>query len=195
LSVCKTSNSFASRGVWASGRCPHEALKDSSKIPLLWTSGGLESELEGLYRRRNGAFQVMLASVTGSVESACDVVQEAFARALRDQNGFRGEGSLEAWVWRIAFRVAIGSKGSRELVVDEVPEVAFVDESRDLALAAAVRDLPPQRRLAIFLRYFADLSYAEIGEVLGVAEGTVAATLSQAHRQLAGDLSTNEVMT
>ena len=110
--------------------------------------GGLESELEDLYRRRNGAFQVMLASVTGSVESACDVVQEAFARALRDQNGFRGEGSLEAWVWRIAFRVAIGSKGSRELVVDEVPEVAFADESRDLTLAAAVRELPPQRRLA-----------------------------------------------
>jgi RNA polymerase sigma factor (sigma-70 family) len=155
----------------------------------------LESELEDLYRRRNGAFQVMLASVTGSVESACDVVQEAFARALRVQDGFRGEGSLEAWVWRIAFRVAIGSNGSRELVVDEVPDVAFVDESRDLALAAAVRDLPPRRRLAIFLRYFADLSYADIGEVLGVSEGTVAATLSQAHRQLARDLSTNEVTT
>ena len=155
----------------------------------------LESELEDLYCRRNGAFQVMLASVTGSVESACDVVQEAFARALRDQDGFRGEGSLEAWVWRIAFRVAIGSTGSRELVLEEVPEVAFVDESRDLTLAAAVRGLPPQRRLAIFLRYFADLSYADIGEVLGVSEGTVAATLSQAHQQLAGELSTNEVMT
>ena len=157
--------------------------------------GDLESELEDLYRRRNGVFQVMLASVTGSVESACDVVQEAFVRALRDKNGFRGEGSLEAWVWRIAFRVAIGSRGSRELVVDDVPEVAFVDESRDLALATAVRDLPPQRRLAIFLRYFADLSYADIGAVLGVSEGTVAATLSQAHRQLAETLSTNEVMT
>ena len=86
-------------------------------------------------------------------------------------------------------------EGSRELVVDEVPEVAFVDESRDPALAGAVRELPPQRRLAIFLRYFADLSYAEIGGVLGVAEGTVAATLSQAHRQLAGELSTDEVRT
>ena len=155
----------------------------------------IESDLEDLYRRRQGAFQVMLASITGNLESARDVVQEAFAQALRDQGGFRGDASLEAWVWRIAFRVAIGSKGSRELSVDEVPEVAFVDENADPTLAAAVRELPPQRRMAIFLRYFADLSYADIGEVLGVAEGTVAATLSQAHRQLAGDLSTNEVMT
>jgi RNA polymerase sigma-70 factor, ECF subfamily len=157
------------------------------------TMGGLESDLEDLYRRRHGAFQVMLASVTGSVESARDAVQEAFAQALQDQSRFRGDGSLEAWVWRIAFRVAIGSKGSRELSVDEVPEVAFVDDSADPTLAAAVRELPPQRRIAIFLRYFADLSYAEIGETLGIAEGTVAATLSQAHRQLGAALSTNEV--
>jgi RNA polymerase sigma-70 factor (ECF subfamily) len=151
------------------------------------------SDLEDLYRRRHGAFQVMLASLTGSIESARDVVQEAFARALRDHHAFRGEGSLEGWVWRIAFRVALGSTGSRELTLDEVPEVAFVDGTRDPELVAAVRSLPPQRRMAIFLRYFADLSYAEIGEVLGIAEGTVAATLSKAHEQLGAELSANEV--
>ena len=158
------------------------------------TMGGLDSDLEALYRRRQGAFQVMLASVTGNVESARDVVQEAFAQALRDQNGYRGEGSLEAWVWRIAFRVAIRSKGSRELAVQELPDVGLVDETGDPVLAAAVRALPRQRRTAIFLRYFADLSYADIGEVLGVAEGTVAATLSQAQKQLGVELSRNEVM-
>ena len=156
--------------------------------------GPLDADLEDLYRRRHGAYQVMLASVTGSVDSARDVVQEAFARALQYQHGYDGQRSLEGWVWRIAFRVAIDSHGSHELAVDEVPEVAFVDESRDPVLAAAVRELPPQRRMAIFLRYFADLSYAEIGEVLGTAEGTVAATLSQAHRQLSAQLTPNEVV-
>ena len=52
--------------------------------------------------------------------------------------------------------------------------------------------LPPQRRLVVFLRYFADMSYGEIGEVLGIAEGTVAASLSQAHEQLGSELSTQE---
>jgi RNA polymerase sigma-70 factor, ECF subfamily len=156
--------------------------------------GRLDSELEDLYRRRQGAFQAMLASVTGNVECARDVVQEAFARALQRQDGFRGDGSLEAWVWRIAFRVAVGSTGSHELAIEDVPDVTFVDERLDPTLAAAVQQLPPQRRVAIFLRYFGDLSYAEIGEVLGIAEGTVAATLSKAHRQLGAELSANEVM-
>ena len=157
--------------------------------------GDLGPDLEDLYRRRQGRYQVMLASVTGSVESARDVVQEAFAQALRYQDGFRGEGSLEGWVWRIALRIAIGSQGSRELAIDEFPEVAFVDESRDPELVAAVRHLAPQRRMAIFLRYFADLSYAEIGEVLGIAEGTVKATLFKAHEQLSAELSAHGVMT
>ena len=64
---------------------------------------------------------------------------------------------------------------------------------RHPALAAAVRALPPQRRTAVFLRYFGELSYAEIGEVLGIAEGTVAATLSQAHEQLGAALTAEEV--
>ena len=77
--------------------------KGFARDRTLMSMDGLESDLEDLYRRRHGALQVMLASVTASVESARDVVQEAFAQALRDQDAFRGEGSLEAWVWRIAF--------------------------------------------------------------------------------------------
>jgi RNA polymerase sigma factor (sigma-70 family) len=45
----------------------------------------------------------------------------------------------------------------------------------------------------IFLRYFADLSYREVAEIVGVSEGTVAATLSQAHRELAMRLEREEV--
>jgi RNA polymerase sigma factor (sigma-70 family) len=60
----------------------------------------------------------------------------------------------------------------------------LVEPDRDPELAEALRTLPPKRRLIVFLRYFADLSYAEIGELCGVNEGTVGATLAQAHAAL-----------
>ena len=54
----------------------------------------------------------------------------------------------------------------------------------DAELRAAVRTLPPKRRLIVFLRYFADLPYADIAAICEVSEGTVAATLSQARAEL-----------
>jgi len=64
---------------------------------------------------------------------------------------------------------------------------------RDAELAAAIKSLPPRRRLIVFLRYFADFSYAEIAEACKVSEGTVAATLAQAHEALRTALTAEPV--
>lgn len=149
--------------------------------------------LERLYRERYVAFRNGLAPVVGTYDEARDVVQEAFARALRARRDFRGEGSLEGWVWRIAFRVALEKRRR----ADEAPFDSFdpqlVERERDPELAAALRRLPPRKRLVVFLRYFADLSYAEIAEVAEISEGTVAAMLSQARTALFEQLSVKEV--
>jgi RNA polymerase sigma-70 factor (ECF subfamily) len=65
---------------------------------------------------------------------------------------------------------------------------------RDPELAEAVRQLPPRRRLVVYLRYFADLPYAEIASLLDISEGTVAATLSQAHAELLDQLRDKEAV-
>ena len=51
-------------------------------------------------------------------------------------------------------------------------------------MRAAVASLPERQRLAVFLRYYADLDYAAIASALGIETGTVAATLNAAHRKL-----------
>ena len=65
---------------------------------------------------------------------------------------------------------------------------------RDPELAEAVRALAPRRRLVVYLRYFADLPYAEIASLLDISEGTVAATLSQAHAELLEQLRDKEAV-
>ena len=149
--------------------------------------------IERLYRNRYVSFRGGLAAITGSRDGAHDAVQEAFAQALRDRNRYRGEdeASLAAWVWRIAFRVAARRRGTdqRELALGDLVESASIaSPDRDPILAQALRRLPPQRRLVVFLRYFADLSYAEVASLCGISEGTVAATLAHAHADLLKEL-------
>ena len=149
--------------------------------------------LEQLYRDRYRTFRDVLAGVVGSQDLAREVVQEAFARALRERRQFRGEGSLEAWVWRIAINVALKLRRDLRWGWELDAEPAAPDSRSDQDVRAAVGSLPPRRRLVVFLRYFADLSYAEIAEVIGVSEGTVAATLAQARAELEARLKPEEV--
>jgi RNA polymerase sigma-70 factor, ECF subfamily len=153
-------------------------------------------EIEELYDRRYLGFRNALAGITGSYESAKDVVQEAFAQALRHRRSFRGDGAPEAWIWTIALRIALRERGRRDGVArtaagDEVA-TDLVAPIRDFALADAIRALPARRRLILFLHYFGDLSYEQIAEVCDISPGTVAATLAQARDALRVALQQND---
>ena len=143
--------------------------------------------IEEVYRARHEGFRNALATVTGSYDSAHDAVQEGFAIALAKRGQFRG-GSLEAWIWRISLSCALdGRRSARRLALNGVPgklDPQLPDPVGDPELASAVRTLAPRQRLMVFLRYYADLSYAQIAEACGVSEGTVAAALSQARAVL-----------
>lgn len=157
-----------------------------------------ERAIEDLYRRRYVRFRNTLATVTGSYESARDVVQEAFLRALKERSSLRDEAALEMWVWRIALRTAQEARrngSGREAPLDEVFDPVLVEPERDPALFEALQQLPPRRRLIVFLRYYADLSYAQIAELCEVSEGTVAAAIAQARAELARTLPKDEVRT
>jgi RNA polymerase sigma factor (sigma-70 family) len=141
--------------------------------------------IERLYEQRYIRFRNGVAPVTGSYEAAHDAVQEGFARALRASGQYSGKGSLEGWVWRIVLRTALEQRRPGEEVPLDAVDPVFVEPERDFALTTAVQALPPRRRLIVFLRYFADLPYRTIAEVLAIDEGTVAATLAQARQALA----------
>lgn len=142
-----------------------------------------------LYQERFRAFVGGAYAVVGEPEAARDVVQEAFARALRDRRRFRGEGTLEAWLWRIVVNVARDvARRSRfaDLSADELAELATLGgEPNDASdLRQELRALPERQRLAVFLHYYADLPYEEVARLLEIAPGTVAASLNAARKTL-----------
>ncbi len=132
-----------------------------------------------------------MTAVVRNPDDASEVVQEGFAHALARRNEFRSEGPLEAWIWKIVLRKAFDRSGSTHPAasLDELPEIGLPDPERDPALAAALRELPPRKRLIVYLHYLADLSYPTVAEICGISEGTVAATLAQARASLAASLA------
>jgi RNA polymerase sigma factor (sigma-70 family) len=145
------------------------------------------AELEALYRERWPAFARVAISIAGSVDVGVEAVQEGFVRAIERQESFRGESSLEAWVWRIVVNTAKTASvraGRDESEGSGGREDVSPNGDRPSEVALWVRTLPERQRVAVFLRYWADLDYRAIAEVLEVEVGTVSATLSAAHQTL-----------
>lgn len=151
---------------------------------MIGRRGASLDELEALYRSRFDVFARVAASVTGDSERARDAVQEAFATAVRKRRAFRGEGPLEAWIWRIVLNAARSDARRSAQVAAVDPASPNGHPEHDVELRAALALLPERQRTAVFLRYYADLDYAAIGEALGITAGTVAATLNAAHATL-----------
>jgi RNA polymerase sigma factor (sigma-70 family) len=141
------------------------------------------ADLEALYRRDFARFVRVATALLRDEERAVDAVQEAFATAIRERRRFRGDGSLEGWVWRIVVNAA---RKARPRWDDEPIGCSEATESTDdpAPVRAAIATLPERQRMTLFLRYYADLDYRSIAETLEVSPGTVAASLNAAHASL-----------
>jgi RNA polymerase sigma factor (sigma-70 family) len=154
--------------------------------------------IEGIYRAQATRFRGLAAAVAGA-DAAGDVVQEAFARALRKRASWRGEGPLEAWLWRFVLNAARDAQ-RRRVRRERLTARLFRVSDRDVDSAASVgrtldgplRRLPSRQRDCVVLRYYGDLSYAEIAGVMGIEVGTVGALLSKAHAALRAELEREE---
>ena len=148
----------------------------------------LTGELEDVYRRRYRPFLRVATAILGDEATAHDAVQDGFAQALREQSSFRAEGPLEAWVWRMVVNASLSARRRRVAWHEGSDDVEVASTNGHAADESGVRAwvsaLPERQRLAVYLRYYADLDYRSIAHVLGVEVGTVSATLSSAHEAL-----------
>ena len=143
------------------------------------------------------AFGILVERETRAVYRAClrilgrphdaeDVTQESFVAAYRALRTYRGEGSLRAWLLRIATRQSFRRLTQRRATVElaEIPEPRLADASSEptkvvvelesrRAVRSAVAALPDPYREVVALRFFADLSLAEVAEATGRPLNTV----------------------
>lgn len=68
--------------------------------------GAYPAQIDAIYREHLADFRRVAAAIVGDDGRGSDAVQEAFGNALRKRRSFRGEGSLEAWLWRLVVNQA-----------------------------------------------------------------------------------------
>ena len=125
-----------------------------------------------------------------------DVLQETLLAAFRGIGGFSGQASLLTWMTRILVRQAakVGKKRRRRKL-ESIEEIApsdprlplsrqTLDEDGRLDFAAALRKLAREHREVVVLREVQGLSYTEIAELLGIAQGTVESRIHRARLEL-----------
>jgi len=127
-------------------------------------------------------------------DEAMDVAQDAFIKAYRALDKFRGDSAFYTWIYRIAVNTAknyLVSKGRRppdtDVEVTEAeqfggadalhefggPEQEMMKDQLEKVVFEALRELPDDLRTAVTLREFDGLSYEEIAEVMDCPVGTV----------------------
>lgn len=126
--------------------------------------------------------------LTGSNEAAQDLVQDALERTLLAWSRIDSRDDPEGYVRRIMVNrnISIWRKFGREHLVDEPVDTATEDRQFDDDLWQAIKALPPKQRAVIALRYYEDLSEADIARTLGCSVGTVKSQASKALAKLRG---------
>ncbi|MGL4993231.1 MAG: RNA polymerase sigma factor [Bacteroidales bacterium] len=130
-------------------------------------------------------------------DDANDILQNTFLKAWSNIHNFRGEAKLSTWLYRIAINESItfinslSKKNGMEIgdpegiLLDRLESDTFFDgDSIALKLQKAILTLPEKQRLVFNMRYFDELKYDDISEILGTSVGALKASYHHAAKKI-----------
>ena len=146
------------------------------------------------------------ACILKDYEEAIDVAQEVFIKAMREERFFDEDFKMKAWLYRVTSNLCfnmVRDRKRRAAILDGMDrpdstdprqvDVVFHTQQQQ-SILDALDQLTDNHRKILVLRYYADLSYAEIADTLDIKLGTVMSRLSRAKRQLMEVLDDSRVV-
>ena len=130
-------------------------------------------------------------------DDADDALQNTFINAWKNLGAFRNESSLFTWLWSIATNEALTLIRKREknrgVSLDDLDSIFshsiegssyFDGEEASVKLQNAILKLPEKQRIVFNMKYFGDMSYEEMSEVLGTSVGALKASYHHAVKKI-----------
>lgn len=144
---------------------------------------------EELYRRFSPRMYAVCLRYASSSDEAEDILQEGFIKIFKKLESYRGEGSFEGWIRRIFVNTAIEHFRRRRYLqpVTEKEEntvegkyLSVLDTLAEKDIMELIRQLSPGYRTVFNMYVVEGYTHKEIGDMLGISEGTSKSQLSRA---------------
>lgn len=158
-------------------------------------------ELITLYKER---LYWHIRKIVISHDDADDVLQNTFIKVFRGIDNFKGDSKLYSWMYRIATnesityinkrakRMQISNEEVQQRAVNNLPaDVYFEGDAIQLKLQQALATLPQKQQIVFNMKYFDDLKYKEISEILETSEGALKASYHLAVKKIEAYLKSN----
>jgi RNA polymerase sigma-70 factor (ECF subfamily) len=165
------------------------------------TSSEAFKELVSLYKER---LYWHIRNMVKDHEDTHDVLQNTFIKVFKNIHNFKGESKLFSWMYRIATNEAISFLNKRakrnqissedlqqQLIANLESDVYFEGDEIQLKLQKAIASLPAKQQQVFNMKYFQELKYREMSEILETSEGALKASYHHAVKKIEEYLKTN----
>jgi RNA polymerase sigma factor (sigma-70 family) len=151
--------------------------------------GGDRKMHELLYERFSPKMYAVCLRYASSPDDAQDLLQEGFIKIFRNLDKFRKEGSFEGWIRRVFVntsiehyrkKVNLNSIGEKEEKFIEDPSWNILDQMAEKDIIELVQELSPGYRSVFNMYVIEGFSHKEIGDIMGISEGTSKSQLARA---------------
>ncbi|MEO5583035.1 MAG: RNA polymerase sigma factor [Saprospiraceae bacterium] len=171
-------------------------MTDTEIVQMIQSEGSRNTGLRHLMTTYQERLYGVIKNIVGSHDDTDDVLQNTFIKAYRNIDKFEARSSLFTWMYRIATNEALTYKKSiKRKATESLPEYGMAiagpsvlhENSAEEIIAklkAALGRLPQRQRQVFEMRYYDELSYEEIGQLLDLSEGALKASYHHAVKKI-----------
>ncbi|MFK8298012.1 RNA polymerase sigma factor [Capnocytophaga cynodegmi] len=179
-------------------------MEEKEFITLLQNSKTRSKAFENLVDTYQRRLYWHIRRIVISHEDTDDVLQETFIKIFRNIDKFRGESSLLSWVYRIATNQALDflkkKANERNCSIEDLQydrsihletDVYFEGDEIQIKFQKAIATLPEKQQLVFNMKYFEELKYEQISQILDTSVGALKASYHHAVQKIKNYLETH----
>lgn len=171
-------------------------LEDSIIVEMINNDNTRDAGFKALMEKYQEKIYWHIRRIVNEHEDANDVIQNTFIKVYRNIHNYKGDALLYTWLYRIATNESItfiknkkkrASQGDLEsdMTIEKLKADEYFDgDHAEQALVLALEKLPEKQKVVFNLRYFDEMSYADMAEVLDTSVGALKASYHHAVKKI-----------